>query len=159
MDAAAEDDFREFVLARSPSLLGIALLLTGDRGLAEDLLQVALLQTYRHWRELQFSDRPDAYVRRVMANQRISWWRRRRVVEVGGPVPDRAGRRQQSTVEERDEMWRALHRLPPRTRAVLVLRYWEDLPEREVADILRCSIGSVKSQASRGLLRIGCVLV
>ncbi len=151
------DDFREFVLARSPGLLGTAYALTGDRGMAEDLLQTALLKTYRHWSDVRRSDRPEAYVRRVMANQRISWWRRRRVAESGTTVPDRAGP-VPYPVEERDELWQALQELPPRMRAVLVLRYWEDLPEAEVAEILACSVGTVKSQASRGLQRLRAVL-
>jgi RNA polymerase sigma-70 factor (sigma-E family) len=158
VDAGAEDDFREFVVARSPALLGMAYALTADRGLAEDLLQTALLKTYRHWRTVRASDHPDAYVRRVMANQRISWWRRRRVAESDAPLPDRAGPDRPSGIEERDELWRALRQLPPRTRAVVVLRYWEDLPEAEVAAILGCSVGSVKSQASRGLQRLRGVL-
>jgi RNA polymerase sigma-70 factor (sigma-E family) len=153
----AEDEFREFVVARSAALLGTAYALTGDRGLAEDLLQTALLRTYRHWKRVRHFDAPDAYVRRVMANQRISWWRRRRVVESDQPLPDRAGP-PDSGPEDRDELWRALHRLPPRTRAVVVLRYWEDLPEAEVAHLLGCSVGSVKSQASRGLARLRAVL-
>lgn len=158
MDGRAEDDFREFVLAQSPSLLGTAYVLTGDRGLAEDLLQVALLKTYRHWRDVQHSQHPQAYVRRVMANQRISWWRRRRVAESDAPLPDRAGPERSTGIEERDELWRALRKVPPRTRAVLVLRYWEDMSEADVARTLGCSVGSVKSQASRGLRRLRAVL-
>jgi RNA polymerase sigma-70 factor (sigma-E family) len=157
VDPIAEDEFREFVVARTPALLGIAYALTGDRGLAEDLLQVALLKTYRHWSRVRRFEHADAYVRRVMANQRISWWRRRRVAESDRPVPDRAGRDQPGP-EERDELWRALQQLPPRTRAVLVLRYWEDLSEADTAGILGCSVGSVKSQASRGLDRLRAVL-
>jgi RNA polymerase sigma-70 factor (sigma-E family) len=155
--ASADDDFRDFVQARSPALLGTAYALTGDRGLAEDLLQTALLKTYRHWSQVRRSDRPEAYVRRVMANQRISWWRRRRVAESGVDLPDRAGP-VPYPMEDRDELWQALHELPPRMRAVLVLRYWEDLPEAEVAAVLGCSAGSVKSQASRGLQRLRAVL-
>lgn len=158
MDAGAEDDFREFVVARTPVLLGTAYALTGDRGLAEDLLQTALLKTYRHWRNVRHFEYPDAYVRQVMTNQQISWWRRRRVAESDRPVPDRAGPDGRSGIEDRDELWRALQELPPRTRAVLVLRYWEDLPEAEAARILGCSVGSVKSQASRGLQRLRKVL-
>ncbi len=158
MDASAEDDFREFVVARTPALLGTAYALTGDRELAEDLLQTALLKTYRHWRNVRGSEHPDAYVRRVMANQRISWWRRRRVAESDGPLPDRASPDRPTGVEDRDELWRALRQLPPRTRAVVVLRYWEDLPEAEVAAMLGCSVGTVKSQASRGLHRLRAVL-
>jgi RNA polymerase sigma-70 factor (sigma-E family) len=158
VDAGAEDEFREFVLARSPALLGTAYALTGDRGLAEDLLQVSLLKTYRHWRRVRHSGSPDAYVRRVMANQRISWWRRRRVAEADRPVPDRAAPADPGP-EQRDELWRALQQLPPRTRAVVVLRYWEDLSEAETARILGCSAGTVKSQASRGLARLRAVLI
>ena len=157
MDAGSEDEFREFVVARSPALLGTAYALTGDRGLAEDLLQASLLKTYRHWRRVRSSEHPDAYVRRVMVNQRISWWRRRRVTEADGPLPDRAAPAG-SSPEDRDELWQALRALPPRTRAVVVLRYWEDLPEAEVARLLGCSVGSVKSQASRGLARLRAVL-
>ena len=159
MDAQAEDDFREFVLARTPALLGTAYALTGDRGIAEDLLQTALLKTYRHWRSIRRGEHaPEAYVRRVMVNQRISWWRRRRVTETGRPLPDVAAPDPRSGIEERDELWRALQQLPPRTRAVVVLRYWEDLPESVVAELLGCSVGSVKSQASRGLARLRGVL-
>jgi RNA polymerase sigma-70 factor (sigma-E family) len=158
VDPSAEDDFREFVVARTPALLGMAYALTGDRGLAEDLLQTALLKTYNHWRTVRTSEHPDAYVRRVMANQRISWWRRRRVAESDLPVPDRAGPDRRSGIEERDELWRALRQLPPRTRTVVVLRYWEDLSEAEVAGILGCTVGSVKSQSSRGLHRLRAVL-
>lgn len=158
MDGSAEDDFREFVRSRSPALLGTAYALTGDRGLAEDLLQSALLNTYRHWRRVRHYDHPDAYVRRVLANQHVSWWRRRRVPESDAPPPDRAGPSAASSVEERDELWRALRRLPPRTRAVVVLRYWEDLAEAEVAAMLGCSVGTVKSHASRGLARLRVVL-
>jgi RNA polymerase sigma-70 factor (sigma-E family) len=158
VDASAEDEFRQFVVSRTPALLGTAYALTGDRGLAEDLLQAALLKTYRHWRAVRHSEHPDAYVRRVMANQRISWWRRRRVAESGLPLPDRAAPDRSSGIEERDELWRALRQLPPRTRAVVVLRYWEDLPEAEVARVLDCSVGTVKSQASRGLDRLRAAL-
>lgn len=158
MDASAEDDFRAFVVARTPVLLGTAYALTGDRGLAEDLLQTALLKTYRHWRAVRDFEHPDAYVRRVMANQQISWWRRRRIAESGLPLPDRGSPDRRSGVEDRDELWRALRQLPPRTRAVVVLRYWEDLSETEVAKVLGCSVGSVKSQASRGLHRLRAVL-
>jgi RNA polymerase sigma-70 factor (sigma-E family) len=157
VDASAEDEFREFVLARTPALLGTAYALTGDRGLAEDLLQVALLKTYRHWNRVRQFEHADGYVRRVMANQRISWWRRRRVAESDRPVPDSAGPGQPGP-EERDELWRALQQLPPRTRAVLVLRYWEDLSEADTARTLGCSTGTVKSLASRGLARLRVVL-
>jgi RNA polymerase sigma-70 factor (sigma-E family) len=159
MDRDAEDDYREFVTTRSPALLGTAYLLTGDRGLAEDLLQATLLQVYRHWSRIVAAGDPERYVRRVLANQRISWWRRRRVSESATdalpeqPVPDAA-----AGLAERDEMWRALQHLPARVRAVLVLRYWEDLSEAETARVLGCSVGTVKSQSSRGIRRLREVL-
>ena len=158
MDREAEDDFREFVVARSPALLVTAYLLTGDHGTAEDLLQVSLMKMHRHWSRIRSGGGPEAYVRRTMANQRISWWRRRRVTESGGPLPEVPAGDDSGRVDLRDELWRALHRLPPRARAVLVLRYWEDLSEAETAEILECSVGSVKSQASRGLRRLRAVL-
>jgi RNA polymerase sigma-70 factor (sigma-E family) len=160
MDREAADDFREFVVSRSPALLVTAYLLTGDRGTAEDLLQTALLKTHRHWDRIRAGGNPEAYVRRVMANQRISWWRRRqlRVAESDRPLPDLPARDDGDRIEQRDELWRALRQVPPRTRAVLVLRYWEDLSEEETARILNCSVGTVKSQASRGLRRLRDVL-
>jgi RNA polymerase sigma-70 factor (sigma-E family) len=159
MDAETEAGFRQFVLARSPALLGTAFLLTGDRGAAEDLLQIALLKLYRQWPRLRDTENPEAYMRRVMANQRISWWRRRRVPEDAvDPPPDRPSSDATAGIDQRIELWQALHRLPPRTRAILVLRYWEDLSEVETARVLGCSVGSVKSQASRGLRRLREVL-
>ncbi len=158
MDSAAEDDFREFVVGRSPALLVTAYLLTGDHGLAEDLLQVTLMKAHRHWARVRSSGNPEAYVRRALANQRISWWRRRRVAESDAPLPDIPAGDDSGRVELRDELWQALRQLPPRTRAVLVLRYWEDVSEAETAEILGCSVGSVKSQGSRGLRRLRAVL-
>jgi RNA polymerase sigma-70 factor (sigma-E family) len=159
MDRADEDDFREFVIARSPALLGTAYLLTGDRGVAEDLLQVTLVRAYRHWPRIQAAGNPEAYVRRVMTNLRISWWRRRRLAEsAAGALPELPAADGAASLADRDELWRALHQLAPRTRAVLVLRYWEDLSEAETARILGCSVGTVKSLASRGLRRLRDVL-
>jgi RNA polymerase sigma-70 factor (sigma-E family) len=158
MDAAVEDDFHEFVVARSPALLVTAYLLTGDRGTAEDLLQITLMKAHRHWARIRAAGEPEAYLRRIMANQRISWWRRRRVAIADLPLPDVPVPDDFGRLELRDELWRALRTLPPRTRAVLVLRYWEDRSEAETARILDCSVGSVKSQASRGLQRLRVVL-
>jgi RNA polymerase sigma-70 factor (sigma-E family) len=156
VDAAAEDDFRIFVRTRTPALLGTAYLLTGDRDTAEDLLQTALLRAYRHWARVRAGGDAEAYVRKVLVNQRISWWRRRRVVEsINGWVPDLpAPGDDQAAFAERDALWQALRRLPPRTRAVLVLRYWDDKSEAETARLLGCSLGTVKSLASRGLRRM-----
>ena len=158
MSGTVDDDFRDFVVARTPSLLGTAYLLTGDHGAAEDLLQTALLKAYRHWKRISSSGSPEGYVRRILVNQRVSWWRRRQLDAVpiavyhdtvAGSATDAIG-----DVAERDQMWRALQQLPPRTRAVIVLRYWEDMSEAATAQLLGCSAGTVKSLASRGLARL-----
>jgi RNA polymerase sigma-70 factor (sigma-E family) len=146
----ADEEFRTFVEARYDRLLRTAYLLVGSADQAEDVLQSALLATMTRWRHV---DQPEAYVRRVMVNHLVTRWRRRRVVEVLTAVlPERAAPPDQP--ELRDELWAALGRLPAGMRAVLVLRYWEDLSEADTADVLGCSIGSVKSQASRGLARL-----
>jgi RNA polymerase sigma-70 factor (sigma-E family) len=156
VDAGAEEDFRGFVRDRSPALLATAYLLTGDRGAAEDLVQSALLRAYRHWPRIRATGDASAYVRRVLINQRISGWRRHRVVEsMTGHLPDVAAPGDdQAALADRDALWQVLLRLPPRTRAVLVLRYWEDRSEAETARLLGCSLGTVKSLASRGLARM-----
>jgi RNA polymerase sigma-70 factor (sigma-E family) len=154
----AGDSFEEFVRGRSPYLFKLALLLTGqNRAEAEDLLQISLERAYRR-RALLARDRsPEPYVRKVLVNAAIDRRRllRRRAEqnleasEYDHPVDDR-------TVElaDRDLLARSLALLPPRQRAVLVLRYWGDLSEREIAETLGCSAGTVKSQASRGLARL-----
>lgn len=158
MTARDTDAFSAFVAERSAALLRTAYLLTGDRGLAEDLLQTALLKTYRHWGWIRQQDRPEAFVRKVMVNSQRMVWRRRAVIEHSvADVPDRPG--PLATPDgERDAIWQALAELPPRMRAVLVLRYWEDLSEKDTAAVLGCSVGSVKSQASRGLARLRSVI-
>ena len=153
-----DEGFREFVTARSPALLRTAYLLLGDRSLAEDLLWTALVKAYRHWGRVTATGSPEAYVRRIMVNERRTWWRRNPGRELVGGVPDRPGPDESSALAERDAVWRAVLTLPPRTRAVLVLRYWEDLSEAETATTLGCSVGTVKSQASRGLRRLQQVL-
>jgi RNA polymerase sigma-70 factor (sigma-E family) len=158
MSGTVEDDFRDFVVARSPSLLSTAYLLTGDHGIAEDLLQTALLKAYRHWKRVASTGSPEGYVRRILVNQRVSWWRRRQVdtVPIAAYHDSVAGTTVDAIahVAERDQMWRALQQLPPRARSVIVLRYWEDLSEAATAELLGCSVGTVKSLASRGLARL-----
>jgi RNA polymerase sigma-70 factor (sigma-E family) len=147
----ADEEFRLFVEQRYAKLLRTAYLLTGSPDRAEDLLQSALLATMSRWRAM---DHPDAYVRQVMINHLVSRWRRRHVVEVLTAAPPERPDSADWSPELRDELWQALGRLPARMRAVLVLRYWEDLSEAQTADALGCSVGSVKSQASRGLARL-----
>ena len=155
--STAAVSFEEFVQARSGSLLRTALLLTGqNRAEAEDLLQLALERAYRHWSRACAADDPERYVRRILANASADRWRRltrrpEHELPAGeGPgVPDRT-----AEVADRDYLLRALAALPPRQRAVLVLRYYDDLPEAEVAAMLGCSLGTVKSQAARGLAKL-----
>lgn len=151
-----EADFTDFVTHRAPALLRTAFLLCGgDRGAAEDLLQDVLERSYPHWRRIK--DAPEPYLRASLANAAANRWRTRsrRVREVpldttvGGT---RSGHEQQ--IVEHDRVVRALRELPPRMRAVLVLRYFDDMSEADVAKALRCSTGTVKSQASRGLVRL-----
>jgi len=147
------DDFPDFVRTRYGDLLRTAYLLTGSLPAAEDLVQSALMRGMRRWSTI---DDPMAYLRRAMVNQRTNIWRRlgsREVVTAAAPagasVPDHGDR-----VVNRVALLSALGTLPVRMRAVLVLRYWEDLSETETARVLGCSAGTVKSQASRGLVRL-----
>lgn len=158
----AEDEFREFVEVRYTDLLRTAYLLTGSEHAAEDLVQSALIRAMRRWRDVQ---EPMAYVRRIMVNERLSRWRRIGSRELlTGMIGDWGRGRDPQTrdvadgVVVRDELLGALNSLPARMRAVLVLRYWEDLSEAQIADLLGCSVGTVKSQASRGLARLRTVL-
>ncbi|MEU8333095.1 SigE family RNA polymerase sigma factor [Micromonospora sp. NPDC048839] len=148
------DDFETFVSTRGPRLLRFAVLITGQRADAEDLLQEVLMQAYPRWRVVR-ERQPEAYLRRAMTNRLISRWRspwsRRRVAGLPDHLtqPDEVGR-----VDDRELLLDALRQLPPRMRAVVVLRYWLGCSEAETAAELGCSAGSVKSQASRGLHRL-----
>ncbi|MEW2426448.1 SigE family RNA polymerase sigma factor [Micromonospora sp. NPDC047644] len=147
-----EEQFREFVAARSAALLRTAYLLTGDWATAEDLLQTALTKTYLAWKRLGGIEAVEPYARRVMVNTSTSWWRRRwhgeRPTEV---LPERAGVDEIEQQLDRDLLWRHLRELPNRQRAVLVLRYYEDMSEAQTAAMLDISPGTVKSQTSRAL--------
>lgn len=160
MDESAEEAFERFVAAEGSSLLRFAYLLAGGREAAEDLLQSALERCYRHWRRVQRTDRPDRYVRRVLANAAVDRWRsRRRTPEL--PLSAAAEPVTADATEAllaRDELVRALRTLSPRQRVVVALRYVEDLSEAETAALLDCSVGSVKAHASRGLARLRAVL-
>jgi len=150
--------FEEFVQACSPRLFRTALLLAGqDRAAAEDLLQLALERAYRHWARVCHSGDPERYVQRILANASNDRWRQaarrpERLLRPGEAGP--LAQDQSDAVAERDFLMRALATLPPRQRTVLVLRYFNDLSEAETADALGCSVGTVKSQASRGLARL-----
>jgi RNA polymerase sigma-70 factor (sigma-E family) len=157
VDGQSEAAFEEFVLGRQAALFRTAFLLTGDRGHAEDLLQGALERTYQHWQRVAAAGNPDAYVRRIVVNLANDRWRsRRHVVEQGLDAAAAASVRdcQAEQVESRDLVVRALRRVPVRMRTVLVLRYFEELSETETAAVMGCSVGTVKSQAARGLERL-----
>jgi len=147
------EDYRLFVVARYSALLHTAWLLTGDRQRAEDLVQDSLVKLWFKWRRV---DTPEAYVRKIMTNGAIqagrrAWWRERPTAE----PPEQAGPDDPTgRVDERDGLLAALTELPAKQRAIVILRYAEDLPMAEVARLLDCSVGTVKSQASRGLARL-----
>jgi RNA polymerase sigma-70 factor (sigma-E family) len=153
VDAQAREDFRSYVVARSPALLRTAYALTGNRADAEDLLQAALAKTYLSWDRIREREAVDGYVRRVMVNTRTSWWRRKRVDErPTGELPERVGGRDATAdLHLHDALWRALSELPKRQRAMVVLRYYEDLSEAETAAVMGVSVGTVKSATSRAL--------
>ena len=146
---ADRSGFDEFVATRSPALLRTAYLLTGDHGLAEDLLQTALAKCWFAWGRIDGP--PEPYVRRALATTYATWWRRKwRAERPTGVLPERPAE-PRHVLEDRDALWRALGALPRRQRAVVVLRYYEDLSEAETASALGVSVGTVKSQAARAL--------
>ncbi|GAB2752008.1 SigE family RNA polymerase sigma factor [Streptomyces bullii] len=156
MQAEEEARYQEFVRARWGHLVRTAYLLTGDVHHAEDLTQTALAKAYRSWRRVSRSDNPEAYVRRMLVSCNSDRFRKRRVTEaLTAAPPERAGPEDAvSRADERGALLSALAQLPPRQRAVVVMRYWEDLSEAEVAEVLGCSTGTVKSQASKGLAKL-----
>ena len=143
--------FEEFVAGRGQALQRFGYALTGDWALAEDLLQTALARAYPRWSRIQRDD-PEAYVRKIMVNTWSSWWRRRWRGEVpSGQLPDAAGPDNYSSVDSRQALRAALAKLPPRQRAVVVLRYHQDLSEAQVAELLGVTVGTVKSQGAKAL--------
>ena len=150
---ADEAEFDDFVVARSSALLRTAYLLTGDLDRAEDLLQTALAKAWFAWRRIEWE--PEAYVRRIMATTSASWWRRRWTGETPTTeLPETAVPPESERTAERNDLWLALRRLPPRQRAVVVLRYLEDRSEAETAQLLDCAPGTVKSQAAKALAKL-----
>ncbi|MEU8419927.1 SigE family RNA polymerase sigma factor [Micromonospora sp. NPDC048835] len=148
------ETFHEFVVHRTPALSRTAYLLTGDHHLAEDLLQGALARSYRHWRRIRDGD-PEAYVRRVMYHQQVSWWRRRRLTERLEAQPtDRPGDDHSESTALRLSLVNALRGLTPRQRAVIVLRFYEDLTEAQAAEVLGCSVGTVKRHGHDAIRRL-----
>ena len=152
-------EYDRFVSERSPRLLRVAYLITRNWATAEDLLQSALVKAWFAWARVEGN--PEAYVRRIIVTTHLSWRRRRWTGEVphqepaGGwvdsaaQVADPAG-----AYADRDALWRALGQLPPRQRAILVLRFFEDLSEAQTAEILGVAVGTVKGQCSRALAKL-----
>lgn len=151
MFAPDRSGFEEYVAARRGALLRTAYLLTGQHEDAEDLVQVALVKAVPKWRRI--ADDPEPYVRRILVNENVSRWRSRRwreqVVEVLPEAPSVG-----PDLDEREVLRAALLRLAPRQRAVVVLRYYDDLTERQTAEVLGIGVGTVKSQARDGLARL-----
>lgn len=147
-----DEAFTDFVLEVERPLLRTAYLLTGDHGHAEDLVQTTLVKAHRHWDRVQRADSPLAYVRRVLVTSHVSWRRRMSTSEqVIESVPDRAREDLQARQATTDLVRTALQGLSPRVRAVVVLRWFEDLTEVETARVLGCSPSTVSTHAARGL--------
>jgi RNA polymerase sigma-70 factor (sigma-E family) len=146
--------FEEFAVGRLPAVLKFAAVLTGDRGLAEDVVQEVLARAIARWQTISRLDCPEAYVRRMIVNEYLSWRRRSwRLVLAGAgtdiasrPAPDHA-----AGYAERDAIFAELAKLPLRQRAVLVLRYYEGLSDAEIADVLGCRPATVRGYACRAL--------
>ncbi|HET7530437.1 MAG TPA: SigE family RNA polymerase sigma factor [Mycobacteriales bacterium] len=150
-----EEAFAAFVRARSGALLSTAWALTRDKQLAEDLVQTALARCYAAWPRIE-SDDPEAYVRRTMLNAQRNVWRRRLPVLVWpGELPEPTlARPFDDDVAEREAVLTALRALSPRQRAVVVYRYYEDRPDDQIAQLMGCSVGSVKRHGARALRRL-----
>ncbi|MEV6150558.1 SigE family RNA polymerase sigma factor [Nonomuraea sp. NPDC052129] len=140
-------EFEDFVRARGAALVRYGYVLTGNAEDAADLAQEALLKLSDNWSRVRNKDSPEGYVRTTMARQHISWWRRRRREQPTDDVPEGVHHDTHSF----GELWKELATLPRKQRTVLVLRYYEDLPDEEIAAILGISRGTVRSQAFRAL--------
>lgn len=156
MQESELEAFDAFVHARQGDLLRFAHTLTGQPAAAADLLQDALERTLLAWSRVRRRDDPEGYVRRVMVNRQVSLWRRSRREHLVSEVPDTGG---VPALDATDDALRAaLAALPPRQRAVVVLRFGEDLSERQAAEMLGCSVGTVKSQTSKALAKLRATL-
>lgn len=147
--------FSEFASARSASLFRTAYLVIGDYQLAQDLVQESLVKTYLAWPRLRDVTKAEAYTRRVIVTTCISWRRRRSFSErPATDVPDAKVIDPTTLLPEQGELWAAVRRLPPKQRAAVVLRFCEDLSQAQVAELMGCSVGSVKRNTSMGLDRL-----
>lgn len=159
MDVDRDEEFTTFVVGCGAQLLRTAYLVTGDRGLAEDLVQTALAKAYGGWSKVCRADDPIAYVRRIMVNSHLSWRRRRPSTEqVVDTVPELGGGDHQARVADSDELRCALLQLSPRVRTAVVLRYFDDHSEAETARLMGCSPATVNNHVSRGLATLRTLL-
>jgi len=155
VNARDREQFEEFMTSRWPALVRLAFGLTGDRWLAEDLAQTALASAYASWWRVRRADDPDAYVRRILINASKRRLHRHRVSEQpAATAPEVAVSDPTASVDERSTLLGALLELPPRQRAVVVLRYWEDLTDAQAGALLGCSASTVRSQAARALAKL-----
>lgn len=152
--SSGDEDFSAFAVSRWPGLVRLAYGLTGDRWTAEDVAQATLARAYVAWRRVRRADDPDAYLRRILVNTSNRRFRRRRVTEHAGDLPETAVDGPADQVHARAALLAALKQLPPRQRAAVVLRYWEDLTDAQIGAILGCSPGTVRSQLSRALAKL-----
>ncbi|WP_030392232.1 MULTISPECIES: SigE family RNA polymerase sigma factor [Kitasatospora] len=152
--AERDAEFNAFVTGAWPRLMRTAFLLTGERYLAEDVVQTALERTYAAWGRVTKADEPYAYVRRIVINEHARRFRRRVPEQLVNAVPDRTGPDGFARLDERAALLEALGTLPPGQRQAVVLRYWEDLSESQAAAAMGCSVGTVKSQASKGIAKL-----
>lgn len=148
--------FRDYVAARQRALLRTARMLTGNQHTAEDLVQATLERVWPRWQRVARAGDPDAYVRKVLVNTYASWWRRKwRAEQPAGELPESlSGTDEFAHVDLADALRRVLPTLTPKQRAVLVLRYYDDLTEAATAEVLGCSVGTVKSQTAKALARM-----
>ena len=148
-----DEEFDAFMTASWASLYRTAVLMTGDAHLAEDLLQTTMGKVYKAWPRISRVEHPRAYARTVLAHEASSWWRKRSSSELPTAIhPDRASiPGHEDRIAEADWIWQALQQLTTRQRAVLVLRYYEDLTGAEIADALGISEGTVKAHAHQAL--------
>lgn len=150
-----DTDFDEYVVTRSGALLRLAYLLTGDGHRAEDLVQDTLERLCRRWSRMTHVVDPHAYARKILLNQHLSWRRKRASSElVVADLPERSGEDETEAVGVRHLLWQRIGALPPRQRAVVVLRYYEDLSDADIAEALGISAGTVRSTAMRALTKL-----
>ena len=154
MDTTADAEFTEFMLGTWPRLARLGYALTGDRSLGEDLAQTALAKAYASWPKVARAGDPEAYVRKIVVNACRDGFRRRHVAEVLTDSLPEVMTGDGASFEQRPALFAALMKLPVGQRAVVVLRYWLDLTETQTAAAIGCSVGNVKSQASRALAKL-----